>query len=211
MNNEQKTPEQWFKLLKEPYRSEAIANIDVNRDNYKNYPKSFYDALNNSFSWYTSKQGRDYWAKIQVSIKAGETTYLSEPELKPQDMNNENRIPFDWEKYQSGEYEVICRNGKKPIIAGFNPNVIEWHRIIFWADGEGRGRKENGLVNNDRFEDEYDLFLIPKPKKFQKWINVYSDGHIVDFVSSGLAVDMSIKMETDSRKYIKTILIEWEA
>jgi hypothetical protein len=84
-NTEQKTPEQWFQQLKEPYRSEAIANIDVNRSNYENYPKSFYGALYNSFDWYYSKQGRDYWYEIQVSVQAGETTYL-ETELKPQDM-----------------------------------------------------------------------------------------------------------------------------
>jgi len=100
-NNEQKTPADWFKMLKEPYRSEAIANIDVNRRNYENYPKSFYTALNNSFDWYYSKQGRDYWYKIQVSVQAGETTYLeTETELKPQDMiSGEWYVVETWCKY----------------------------------------------------------------------------------------------------------------
>jgi len=126
-------------------------------------------------------------------------------------MNNENkRIPFDWDKYQSGEYEAVCRDGSKPEMITYNPNAQEGHKIAAWISGNVRGYHENGMFVKGEILDN-DLFLIPKPKKFQKWINVYSDGYIYSFHFEAIARDMSTKFETDSRKYIKTILIEWEA
>jgi hypothetical protein len=82
MNTEQKTPEQWFQQLKEPYRSEAIKAINKTYRYYKEYPTSLNDALENSFKF--KEQDRD-WNDIFFSINQGETTYL-ETELKPQDM-----------------------------------------------------------------------------------------------------------------------------
>lgn len=74
---QQKTPEQWFQMLKEPYRSEAIANI-TSPDEKIN---SLYDALYCCVS--TKYKDLDF---LLGSIKSGETTYLAEQELKPQDM-----------------------------------------------------------------------------------------------------------------------------
>lgn len=75
----------------------------------------------------------------------------------------ENKIEFNWEKYQSGEYDVVTRDGKKieqlhkfnmdcsySICGVINGNnyVAEWHKNgNYWDDGD---------------ENENDLFLIPK-------------------------------------------------
>jgi len=118
------------------------------------------------------------------------------------------RIPFDWDKYQSGWYEAITENGKKPDQIFHNPNAKEHARLVYWIDGDIVHRCSNGT--NKELKHYYDLFLTPKPK-FKKGINLYSDGSIIDFPSETIAKDMSKVIETDSRKYIKTILIEWEA
>jgi hypothetical protein len=101
MNTEQKTPEQWFHQLKEPYRSEAIANIDVNYHSFQKYPENLGESLSCSFYFTKTKQGHTYWWQVCQSIKLGETTYLeTETELKPQDM-----ISGEW-------YVIDCGVGK---------------------------------------------------------------------------------------------------
>ena len=88
MENTQKTPEQWFMQLREPYRSEAIANIDKNCHRFNEYPDTLHDSIDNSFFWNKTKQGIDYWDKLYNSIKAGETTYLEPETLTPEQMES---------------------------------------------------------------------------------------------------------------------------
>lgn len=85
---EQKTPEQWFQALKEPYRSEAITNIDKTHYDYRDFQESLYDSLMDSFRWNDTKQGYDYWQDVYVSIKRGETTYLEPEILTPEQMES---------------------------------------------------------------------------------------------------------------------------
>lgn len=65
---EQKTPEQWFQMLKEPYRSEAIKAIVFNHD--KKFDPLL-KALMCSTSWISCG-----FEDIVTSLNAGETTYL---------------------------------------------------------------------------------------------------------------------------------------
>ena len=97
MNTEQKTPEQWFQQLKEPYRSEAIANICEHHKN--ELVPTLLDALYRIKKWEETLQGFQYWHEIKESIYKGETTYL-ETELKPQDM-----ISGEW-------YKIVCTEFK---------------------------------------------------------------------------------------------------
>jgi hypothetical protein len=118
MNNEQKTPEQWFQQLKEPYRSEAIANIDKSRKWYVVSPENIQEAIVSSFEWLNTTQGHSYWEKLHDSIQAGETTYLeTETELKPQDM-----ISGEWYVVEVGTNKFLINF--KAII---NANV-QFHR-----------------------------------------------------------------------------------
>jgi hypothetical protein len=232
-NTEQKTPEQWFQQLKEPYRSEAINNLSKKMSCYIEFPDSLIQALNCSFQFADSNEGNNYWWEILRSIKAGETTYLetepaeykeilksidlsvfnkiksTETELKPQDMNNEKRIPFDWDKYQSGEYEAVCRNGDKPEMITYNPNAKNF-KIGAWVDNELERFLLDGSYQLNRSQSAIDLFLIPKAKKFQAWVNLYDNGnityHLIESESESYKFTLAIK----GIKCVETRLIEWE-
>ncbi len=120
------------------------------------------------------------------------------------------RIPFDWEKYQSGEYEAVCRHGSKPEMIVYNPNAKESAKIAMWVDGQLFSRHENGKTWIE-LEGSLDILLIPKPKKFQSWVNLYSDGVALNYYDEQTAKDESNSdYITEKRKFIKTILIEWE-
>ena len=64
----QKTPEQWFQMLKEPYKTNALKAIVFNHD--KRFD-SLLKALMNSTSWISGG-----FEEIIISLNAGETTYL---------------------------------------------------------------------------------------------------------------------------------------
>jgi hypothetical protein len=119
------------------------------------------------------------------------------------------RIPFDWEKYQSGEYEVICKNGDKPEQLTRNPNARTNSELIFWVNGEAHALSIKGfLVGYD--DDKHHLFLIPKPKKFQAWVNLYSDGLSLNYRSEYMAKELVDVHLENGREFIETRLIEWE-
>jgi hypothetical protein len=125
-------------------------------------------------------------------------------------MNMENkRIPFDWEKYQSGEFEAVCRDGSIAEQITYNPNAKNF-KIGAWVDNELERFLLDGSYQSNRSQSALDLFLIPKPKKFQAWVNLYDNGNITYHL-----------IEVESEKYIKfmkakgietieTRLIEWE-
>ena len=125
-------------------------------------------------------------------------------------MNTENkRIPFDWEKYQSGEFEAICRDGSIPEMITYNPNAIEANKIAMWVKGQLYSNRINGLLWSEG-EMPYDIFLIPKQKKFQAWVNLYSNGDINGYLSKELADHMN-KVYTDRGLIlVECRLIEWE-
>jgi hypothetical protein len=125
-------------------------------------------------------------------------------------MNTEQkRIPFDWKKYQSGEYEAVCRDGSKPEMITYNPNAIEANKIAMWVDGQLYSRFENGRTWQDS-EGTLDIVLIPKPKRFQAWVNLYSNGLSLTYRSEYIAKELvNIHLE-NGREFIETRLIEWE-
>jgi len=115
------------------------------------------------------------------------------------------RIQFDWEKYQSGEFEAVCRDGSKPEMITYNPNAITNLRIAFWVNGQLESCDIEGIhLPFDNYK--CDLFLIPKPKKFQAWVNLYSNGAAVTWSHE----DSAEQYQNMNEGFIKTILIEWE-
>lgn len=116
------------------------------------------------------------------------------------------RIPFDWEKYQSGEFEITCRNGIKPEQITYNPKAYTYV-VAAWVKDVLRTFTEKGVhtVHND--QSDYDLFLIPKPKKFQAWVNLYSNGAAIPWSNEDLAKQYE---QWNNGLFVKTILIEWE-
>lgn len=57
-----KTAREWFHDLPEPYRSQAIENIEIGARSI--YRDSLADALINSFYWDETTQGNDYWERV---------------------------------------------------------------------------------------------------------------------------------------------------
>jgi hypothetical protein len=125
-------------------------------------------------------------------------------------MKTENkRIPFDWEKYQSGEYQAVCRNGIKPEQLTYNPNGFNF-QISAWIGDVVRVFTNDGFYLMSKYNTENDLFLIPKSKKFQAWVNLYSNGECYSYDTEKIAKRMIEVYRTENREIIETRLIEWE-
>lgn len=87
----------------------------------------------------------------------------------------ENKIEFNLEKYNSGEYDVVTREGLSVHIAGVNKQANKYCKVVGWIDKEIYA----WMLNGKDFEggkSGYDLFLIPKKKIIKGWANVYSGG-----------------------------------
>lgn len=87
----------------------------------------------------------------------------------------ENKIQFDLEKYNSGEYNVVTREGLPVKIAGVNEEAAEFKRVVGWICGVIFSWSLNGIYSKSG-ESKYDLFLIPKKKIIKGWANVYIIG-----------------------------------
>jgi hypothetical protein len=123
-------------------------------------------------------------------------------------METENkRIPFDWDKYQSGKYEAVCRDGRKPEQIVYYPGALSIVKITALVDGTIETFNDDGSWKFVREEEsEFDLFLIPKAKKFQAWVNVYDSGNAITWSNE----DIAKQYKHMNNGFVKTILIEWE-
>jgi hypothetical protein len=115
------------------------------------------------------------------------------------------RIPFDWEKYQSGEFEAVCRDGSIAEQITYNPNAKNF-KIGAWVDNELERFLLDGSYQSNRSQSALDLFLIPKPKKYQAWVNLYDTGAAITWSNE----DIAKQYEQMDNGFVKTILIEWE-
>jgi len=70
---EQKTIREWYEMLPEPYREQAIENATERGHIYFN-AKSLPDALEGGFGWSKTEslgQGLDYWSKVSYCAYIG--------------------------------------------------------------------------------------------------------------------------------------------
>jgi hypothetical protein len=119
------------------------------------------------------------------------------------------RIPFDWDKYQLGEYEAVCRDGEKPEQITYNSKA-EPYPIGAWVDVRMCTFDNKGKYGIFNKEHSYDLFLIPKPKKFQAWVNLYSNGAAQSFVTKEVADEFNRFHIVNGVVRVECRLIEWE-
>jgi hypothetical protein len=126
-------------------------------------------------------------------------------------MNTEKkRIPFDWEKYQSGEYEAVCRDGSIPEQITYYQTAKNDYKIVSIINGCIEAFTQDGFWSEPNDENEYDLFLIPKPKKYQAWVNLYSNGAAQSFVSKEVADEFNRFHIVNGVIRVECRLIEWE-
>ena len=84
-----------------------------------------------------------------------------------------DKIEFDLELYNSGEYDVVTREGLPVKIAGVDDESKECHKVIGWAGGYTYGWSLSGRYTDKNYDSPSDLFLIHKKKIIKGWANVY--------------------------------------
>ena len=83
-----------------------------------------------------------------------------------------DKIEFDLELYNSGEYDVVTRSGLPVKIAGANKEASKYCQLLGWDKGAAFSWSINGKFR-DEYESDLDIFLIPKKKIIKGWANVY--------------------------------------
>ena len=83
-----------------------------------------------------------------------------------------NKIKFNLELYNSGEYDVVTREGVPVRIAGANKEASKYCQLLGWDKGAAFSWSINGKFR-DEYESDLDIFLIPKKKIIKGWANVY--------------------------------------
>ena len=121
----------------------------------------------------------------------------------------ENKIEFDLEKYNSGEYDVVTREGLSVKIAGVYEEANTHHQVSGWFDGRVRSWATNGRYFVERMSD-YDLFLIPKKKIIKGWANVYQYNDNALFFSRNIRETKEDTIKAQGHNAIGIVYIETE-
>lgn len=120
MKKESKTSIEWFKTLKEPYRSQAINNCNEDSVDFKS--DSLHEALMSSFNWIDSPEGFFHWEEISDNTEA----YIESEEPKKLPRMVEVRcFTGVWSKRELladlSSYDIeepyFCRNPFNPTLA----------------------------------------------------------------------------------------------
>lgn len=131
-----------------------------------------------------------------------EWNYNQLKKLNQNKMSKENRIPFDIEKWNSGEYEAVYRDGIKPLAiyhieeANYQVISVPIHRDLF-------SHTKNGSFIDDNNLQDKDLFLIPKKKK--GWVMVIEASNGFFPVSGRESIGLSEKKEWADRFHYKIV------
>jgi hypothetical protein len=105
---------------------------------------------------------------------------------------------------------VICRDGSIPEQIVYYSNAVSKYKLVALVCGTLETFTEDGFWKQSKEESEYDLLLIPKAKKFQAWVNLYSNGECYSYDTEKIAKRMIEVYRTENREIIETRLIEWE-
>lgn len=167
-----KTIKEWLNELPEPYRSEALANVDPTYIDYKEETGSLAEALFHAFSWDASAQGHDYWQIL--CTEAGVKGHVEAPVTHPQ--------PFNLEAAKAGE-PVEMEDGT-PIhrFLCFDRAYPGYPIVATYFDKDGKEQTETFTRNG-----KYDIvggcvfgkdlrMAAKKPKTVTRWMNVTKTG-----------------------------------
>lgn len=79
MGNQSKTAREWFEMLNEPERSQAIKNSKVGqRETFK----TLENAISCSFDWLKTNEGAGFWQNLQRQVKNGTYPFKGKEEGK---------------------------------------------------------------------------------------------------------------------------------
>ena len=91
----EKTIEQWFQELPEPYRTKALENCKQPNDN--EVVNSMIAALASGFLWQDTPEGESYWDDIFLTLQAAEfdEEHDEEQRWEAEQEDNANRTEFE--------------------------------------------------------------------------------------------------------------------
>ena len=151
-----------------------------------------------------------YFLSDEVTISKSCCTVISDIVTKTvshvqpdpiEEVNKSERIPFDLEKWNTGKYDVVQRNGMCTRILCTD---LEWKYPIatYNKDSEQVSfHTKHGMTLNDSSEDDSDLFLIPKTETV--WVNIWHT-----FLDSKLESEIDSKKNKFNSRFVKTIEIK---
>lgn len=108
------------------------------------------------------------------------------------------KIPFDIEKWETGNYEAVYRDGKIPLEVFVSKRGGLFPVISIDMDNDVLTHRKDGLFNIKKGESLFDLFLTPKKKK----------GWVVTSEKDGNVHDAFFKHDANIDNYKKFITAE---
>ena len=121
-----------------------------------------------------------------------------------------DKIEFDLELYNSGEYDVVTREGVPVKIAGVDDESKECHKVIGWAGGYTYGWSLSGRYTDKNYDSPSDLFLIPKKKIIKGWANVYQYNDNALYLSGNIRETKEDAIKAQGHNAIGVVYIETE-
>lgn len=123
-----KTVKKWLQELPEPYRAQALENMDSDEANTK--VNSQYQALDKAFVWEETPQGEDYWDSIYDKLYNGiplipRTTITSTHDLLSEAFSLSQQI-----KQGYSLFDGIDDNYKKEMIDKSNERIREIVKLL---------------------------------------------------------------------------------
>ena len=90
----EKTIEQWFQELPEPYRTKALENCKSPNDN--EVVETLSTAIAVGFLWQDTPEGEDYWSEVNETLVADEfdEEHDEEQRWEAEQEDNANRTEF---------------------------------------------------------------------------------------------------------------------
>jgi hypothetical protein len=183
---------EFFNQLREPEKSQAIANYD---ENYVNViPDKLFKALNCGFEWMNSPEGHNYWNNINDNIK--DKTYFKEPEPIKEAVHCPTQEEFDYVTKKLGyEWSLI-----HPFDTYTTDNCIE---IGFKCCGRRDDFKTYTILSFQEWCTKYNHEgLKPWVAKEGDWVYVI-DKHTACYLTNGSIVQCVDTCTKVSRAFTK--------
>lgn len=143
------------------------------------------------FSYYINNDGT--WR----DIKEGIHLFMLTPDPAPS-----APIPFDLDKYNSGEWDAVYRDGSKPK-GVYHIAALEVQQILTISDeGQTMWHYLTGEYLRSRTPHSFDLILAPK--QVTRWFNLYKDHNGRLSVSASFDSEPTAKQADYVTGYIST-------
>ena len=162
--SETKTVEQWLQELPEPYRSQALDNMDADGDGEE---LTITSALSAAFVWQGTPQGHKYWEGLHVKLGGDRSSVVSDGIavsggrglVAPAWIKVSDRLP-DFRKEFSWSHALVTAYAQSTGVFPAECSVYQDRDIVWYdlssADSDG---------DCDRISDVTHWMPLPDPPK----------------------------------------------